>query len=446
MEYRKFGTKDQIGFWFGDMAGSFVNLYFDSFFLLFCTYVLAIDPKFMATMFLGARLFDAFNDPVIGSLPDRFKLGKTRDKYKPYIKLFMLPLALSAILGFWNVSGMSIGAKHVWVVLTYVLYGVSYTGTSMPFGAMASVVTENPVERTKLSRARAFGGMAIGYGYLSLIPQFIWDKNNNPIANSYLIFGVVSAIGCIICYNVLFKFTQERLYSEPKKSEYSYMTVIKGVLKNRAMLGIMLASVGSLIQITGNSQFGGIMFREFYNMPKALTLSTLGSLPIYFIMFPLVPKYAAKWGKKKLLLRMLFVNLLISIFLFVVTVENVYLYIFLYIISSVGQATFIMLVWAFVTDAIDYAEYITGIKAEGSLYSIYTFSRKIGSTIASVGVSSILSAIGFVSGATSQTPEVVESIRLLGTGVPVIAVILEIVGIAFVWNFNKEYKELKDIK
>ena len=54
-----------------------------------------------------------------------------------------------------------------------------------------------------------------------------------------------------------------------------------------------------------------------------------------------------------------------------------------------------MLVWAFVTDAIDHHQFITGKRNDGSLYSIYTFSRKIGSTPASVGISGILAAIGF---------------------------------------------------
>src|SRR5690606_17440435 len=99
--------------------------------------ILNINPAFMATMFLGARLFDAFNDPFIGSFPDRWKIGKSGDKFKPYIKIAMWPLALSGILGFLNVSSWPVTAKHVWVVFTYILYGISYTGTSMPFGSMA---------------------------------------------------------------------------------------------------------------------------------------------------------------------------------------------------------------------------------------------------------------------------------------------------------------------
>ena len=183
------------------------------------------------------------------------------------------------------------------------------------------------------------------------------------------------------------------------------------------------------------------MYREYYNAPRALQMATLGCIPLSFLLFPVVPKLSVRFGKRNFLLGALFFNLLISGFLFLVPVANVNLYILLYIISNIGQTTFTMLVWAFVTDAIDYNEYRTGQRNDGSLYSIYTFSRKIGSTVASVGVSGILAAIGFVSTAATQTPEVVANIRLLGTGVPLLAVVLEIIGMGLIWNLIKADSE-----
>ena len=74
---RPFSAKDSWGYVFGDMAGSFVNLYVDAYFLTFCTYCLGISAKWMAGLFLIARLWDAINDPIIGSFPDRWHLGKS---------------------------------------------------------------------------------------------------------------------------------------------------------------------------------------------------------------------------------------------------------------------------------------------------------------------------------------------------------------------------------
>lgn len=210
---REFGSRDQIGYIFGDMAGSFVNLTFDAFFLLFTTYVLNVNPKFMSALFLFARLFDAINDPLIGSLPDRYKLGKSKDKFKPYIKLFMWPLALSIIMGFADINGLDIN-KKIWVSIAYILYGVSYTGTSMPFGAMASVITKKPNERAKLSAARAIGGTIVGYGFLGIIPLFIWYPDKSPNAKGYMLVSLMAAVLCIVSYLILCKLTTERYSNE----------------------------------------------------------------------------------------------------------------------------------------------------------------------------------------------------------------------------------------
>lgn len=88
----------------------------DAYFLTFCTYVLGISPAWMGSLFLFARLWDAINDPIMGSFPDRWMIGKSGDKFKPWIKIFMVPLALSGILCFMNVPLEGV-ALHAYVHL-----------------------------------------------------------------------------------------------------------------------------------------------------------------------------------------------------------------------------------------------------------------------------------------------------------------------------------------
>ena len=83
----KVSIKEQIGYFCGDFGGSLVNLYISAFYLTFCTYVLGISPAWMAALFLFARIWDAINDPMIGSLPDRFKIGNGSDRFKPWVMI-----------------------------------------------------------------------------------------------------------------------------------------------------------------------------------------------------------------------------------------------------------------------------------------------------------------------------------------------------------------------
>ena len=397
-EIRKFGIRDQIGYVCGDMAGSFVNLYVDAFFLTFCTYVLGIKAAWMGSMFLFARLWDAFNDPMIGSFPDRWQIGKSGDKFKPYIKIAMIPLAISGLLCFADVSSWGSLAKHVWVVFAYIVYGMSYTGTSMPFGSMASVVTNDPIERTKLSRARSIGGTIVGIGAISLVPQFVFNKAGEVVPSGFFKVAVVFGILSMICYCLLLHFTTERVRQPKVEGEkFNYGKVLKSVFKNRPMLGF----------------------------------------------FPLIPKLSQKYGKRNVILVCSGYNLVISLILFMMPIQNVYLFLVINTLATSGQTAFTMLIWAFVTDCIDYHEYQTGERSDGSLYSIYTFSRKIGSTLASTIASFSLGAIGYISGIEAQTAAVAGHIRSLCTFIPVATCVLELLGIGLVYNLtNKKTTEM----
>lgn len=441
---RKFSIKDQFCYALGDTGGSFVNLYVDSYFMVFCTYVLHISPFFMGTLFFVARLWDAVNDPLIGSLPDRWLIGKSGDRFKPYIKVFMLPLALAGVLCFLDVSSWGDLAKHIWVCFAYILYGMCYTGTSMPYGSLVSVVTADPVERTKLSRARSVGGMAVGI-FLAFVPQFIWtidaDGLQQPVAHAFLIVAVLFGIGSLVSYSIMLSGTVERVKYEPAKSGYSYKRVLQGVFKNRPLIGAMVATLGSMIIITGMSQFGSFLYKEYYHYPQIMTIVSLVSMPIALILFPLVPSLVKRFGKRNTLLYPCIVSLIMAIILFFVPIPNVWLFFALNIVASFGNSIFVMLVWALVTDCLDYQEYITNERADGSVYSIFTFARKLGNTFASTLCSYALGWIGYDQALTTQTTEIAGRIRYLYTAIPLTGGILLVVGLGLIYNLSKEDTE-----
>lgn len=448
-QIRPFGVKDEIGYVFGDMAGSFVNLFVDAYFLIFCTNVLGISAGWMGTLFLVARLWDAINDPIMGSFPDRWMIGKSGDKFKPWIKIFMLPLALSGVLCFFNVPLEGV-ALHAYVAFAYVLYGMSYTGTSMPFGAMASVVSDDPIQRSKLSRARSIGGTIVGIVGLSIVPVVCFDKQSNILPERFTLIAVIFGVLSIISYFVLLNFTQERIRQNSEKAEkFNYGKVLKATVHNRPLIGVMVATLGSMLFITGSNQVRSYIFKEYYARTDVMSIISLATIPILVICFPLVPKLVAKFGKKATLMAAIVSSTIFSVIPVVMEIKNVYIYSALVVLGTIGQTVFTMLIWALVTDCLDYSEWKFNERSDGSMYSLYTFSRKIGSTIASTGVSFGLAAIGFVSGSNVvQTAEAVNGIYFLVNIIPVVTCILELVGVGLIFNLNKEtteqmYAELK---
>ena len=448
-QIRPFGVKDEIGYVFGDMAGSFVNLFVDAYFLIFCTNVLGISAGWMGTLFLVARLWDAINDPIMGSFPDRWMIGKSGDKFKPWIKIFMLPLALSGVLCFFNVPLEGI-ALHAYVAFAYVLYGMSYTGTSMSFGAMASVVSDDPIQRSKLSRARSIGGTIVGIVGLSIVPVVCFDKQSNILPERFTLIAVIFGVLSIISYFVLLNFTQERIRQNSEKAEkFNYGKVLKATVHNRPLIGVMVATLGSMLFITGSNQVRSYIFKEYYARTDVMSIISLATIPILVICFPLVPKLVAKFGKKATLMAAIVSSTIFSVIPVVMEIKNVYMYSALVVLGTIGQTVFTMLIWALVTDCLDYSEWKFNERSDGSMYSLYTFSRKIGSTIASTGVSFGLAAIGFVSGSNVvQTAEAVNGIYFLVNIIPVVTCALELIGVGLIFNLNKEtteqmYAELK---
>ena len=435
---RSFSAKDSWGYVFGDMAGSFVNLYVDAYFLTFCTYCLGIDAMWMSGLFLFARLWDAVNDPIIGSFPDIWHLGKSKDKFTPWIKLFMIPLALSGVLCFFKVPFEGI-ALHAFVAFAYIFFGMSYTGTSMPFGAMANVVTVDPVERSKLSRARSVGGGLVGAVALGMVPVICY-KDNQPIPERFTMLAIIFGICSIISYLLLCTLTKERVREEKREGEkFEFVKVLKMVLKNRPLIGVMVATIGSMLVITGSSQTYGYIYKEVYGNAALATISMACSMPFMIVVFPLIPKMVKKFGKRDVILYTAALSFIFSVVRLFIYIENVWVYTALNIMTLLGQTAFTMLIWALVSDCLDYSEWKTGFRSDGSMYSMYTFSRKIGSTIASSGLAFSLGLVGYVSGENVvQTAEAVKGIYYVCNAIPTICYGLILVGIGLIFNLDKK--------
>ena len=435
----KFGVKDQIGYVCGDMAGSFVNLFVDAYFLTFCTYALGIKATWMAGLFLAARLWDAVNDPIIGSFPDRWRLGKSGDKFTPWIKLFMIPLALSGVLCFSNVPFEGV-MLHAWVAFVYIFFGMSYTGTSMPFGAMANVVSLDPIDRSKLSRARSIGGGLVGAVALGAVPVLCFDENENILPERFTLLAVVFGICCIICYLVLCTFTRERVRVAVAEGEkFEFKKVFKAVLKNRPLIGVMIATIGSMLTITGSSQTYSYIYKEVYHNTDMILISTMAAMPFMVVVFPLIPKLVKKYGKRNVILITSAISFAFSMIKVVFYIENVVIFTALNILSMIGQTAFTMLIWALVSDCLDYSEWKTGFRSDGSMYSMYTFSRKIGSTVASTGIAASLGLVGYVEGLNVvQTPEAVRGTYYVCNIIPALCYALQLIGIGLIFNLDKK--------
>ena len=146
-----------------------------------------------------------------------------------------------------------------------------------------------------------------------------------------------------------------------------------------------------------------------------------------------------KFGKRDVILYTAVLSFVFSAVRMLIYIENVWVYTVLNIMTLLGQTAFTMLIWALVSDCLDYSEWKTGFRSDGSMYSMYTFSRKIGSTIASTGIAAGLGMVGYVSGENVvQTAEAVRGIYYLCNAIPTICYALILIGIGLIFNLDKK--------
>ena len=398
----KIGIKEAAGYTIAEAGNMFNLTYISSFLKVFLTDVIGISAGKTGTMFMVTRIWDCINDPIWGAMVAK-KAPNKNGKFRPYLKWVAFPLALSTLLCFapYHKTGWSAGVLLLIAYLTYTFYGMMYTGMNIPFGSLASVITDDPQGRTLLSTFRSIGSGIGGAVVLFIAPMFIYNNvtvNGKEVqeadGNKMFIFGVAMGLLSLIFYLWGYKSTKERVPSEPDP-KVDFKATYLGLLKSRPFVTVALAGV----LISGQLQFGSFNAYLYKNYFENTSLSMLGTVCTYLptvILLPFIGKLSAKYGKKELCGKATIVSAIAAVALAFVANNQSFLNmldpvngrlpwpLFMITLFVIGMGyTFVSLTcWAVVMDVIDYQEYATGIRNESAVYAVYTFSRKLGQTIA----------------------------------------------------------------
>ncbi|MCL2106221.1 MAG: MFS transporter, partial [Oscillospiraceae bacterium] len=168
--------RDKIGYALGDMGGLFFFGTVGSFLQMFYTDVLRLSMGSIMALFLFARVWDAVNDPIWGAVIDRRQAGR-HGKFRPYLRSVSLPLAVSGVLMFTYIPALGAAQRLVFAYVTYIMYGMLYTGVNIPYGSMASVITDDGHERSQLSVFRSLGAGLGGLPAQVLLPLFVFSAS-----------------------------------------------------------------------------------------------------------------------------------------------------------------------------------------------------------------------------------------------------------------------------
>ena len=443
---KPFGNGDKIGYMLGDFGNSLLFNFIGSYLLVFYTDAFGISAAAVGTLMVISRVWDAINDPIMGVIVDKRKAGKN-GKFRPYLKYMGIPLGIFTILTFLVIPNMPESMKLPYAYITYIGFGMAYTAINIPYGSLASVMTTDPVERTSLSTWRNLAATFSMILLMVLTPKLIFDAQGAVSVKGFVIAAVVYAIIANIAYQLSYKMTTERVVHEVKENQQksNLLETIKTLGKNRALIGLILGSLGTLTAVFLPSSLNAYLFKDYFQAPGLLGLGGMVGMVGTFIALPLTTKLVAKFGKKNVSTY----SLIISIAAYAVMVffpsKNPYIYMGLSVVSGVGAGFYNMIVWALVGDVIDYQEYISGKREEGTVYAAYSLARKLVQAIVGSIGGFALAAIGYQSGVATQTTEVAESIRMIITVIPLIGFVFGFITMKTVYNLsNKKLEEINN--
>lgn len=388
-EARPFGWRDKIGYMFGDFGNDFTFIFASLFLMVFYTKVLGIRAELVGLLFVVARLVDAVTDITMGRIVDRVKPG-TDGRFKPWIRRMCGPVAFASFLMYQSgVANASMTVKVVYMFATYILWGsICYTAINIPYGSMASVISEDGEDRASLSTFRSIGAAlaSLVIGVVAPLLVYTTDANGNQIVEGgrmTMIAGIFS-LGAIICYLICYFLTTERVQVAPGEAgeRVGILGTLKRLVSDRALLGIILAAILLLLASLLTQSINQYVFLDYFKDKTGISaMSAIGIIPS-LILAPFVLPITRKFGKKEASAVGCLIAGAASILLYFLHVKSMWVFIAISTLGYVGFGFFNLVIWSFITDVIDDQEVKTGKREDGTIYAIYSFARKFGQAVA----------------------------------------------------------------
>lgn len=404
----KLSFLERLGYGLGTAGEQFPNFLVQTFLFAYFNVVVGLNAGIIATIMLIARVWDAINDPMMGVIADH---TRTRwGSYRPWAFFATIPMGVFLVLTFTNV-GLTGGAKVIYCAAMYILFGMSNTASLIPLGSMANVLTNDNQERAVLGSFREFGSsignLAGSIAVPAIVTAFI--QSGMGEAKGYQMTAIVLSILCFIMLAITFFTTKERI--EPPKNQGSFLSSLKVLKGNIPGICIILffffITTAIITRQMFNTYYGNFVLGDA-NLGNSL-LMVMSIAPFFILYF--IPKISARFGKKFQLLLGCGIVVIGGV-LFLLAGTNGPLNLAASFVVGLGQVLTFSGVWSIIPDTADYGEYINGVHAPGSMYSIANFGLKMGMTLASSLMGIGLTMAGFDETALVQAAGVADGLRI----------------------------------
>lgn len=396
--------KEKIAYGLGDVGNNFLFDLGQIYLLKFYTDVLGLPAVWAGSIFLVTKIFDAFADITVGTYIDSRKDEGKLGKFRPLMIYGLLPLALLTVVCFSN-PNFSITGKLIFAYAAYILFGLAYSVVNIPFGSMASVMTQDPMERSSLAAFRQAGsnlGLLITtVAFMPIVLMFSDESTGYFVAASvFAVAGVLATLYCAL--NIKEHVKVDR---GPKKRVH-LDKAFRSIAKNTPLLILCLVNLFTFSAFNVKLAVQVYYCQYILNDMSILPYMGFFSIGCVFIGVLLVTRMVKLLGGRKQTYIFGCAVWAVGDLINYVFVTSPTMFIVFSCVAFFGSAFVNSLNWALVADAVEYGEFKTGVRAEGIVYSFFTFFRKCSQAVAGFVPGLVLTMVGYV-------PNVVQSASAL---------------------------------
>lgn len=444
--FRKFGMRDNFAYAAGDF-GCNMSFALKGTMALFWTQFMQMDSVIYAGLLLLCQIWDAINDPLIGSIVDADKRHYKRNKFLAYVWFGSIGLVVAGALCFVPLPGAPVWAKNIIFVCGYVLWDAFYTVANVPYGSLLSLISDDPGDRASLSAWRSVGSLVGNMATMAILPMLIYDENNNIMGERVFVIALLMGVLAFFAFQFMIRNTVIRVDVDVKVSEkkqkFNVISAMKNFVKNRPAVGATLAAMGMFLGMQGATTATQVMFQSYFHNAKISGIVGLFSLIPIVLFTPLARKMVVKFGKKELSVFGSLCSIGACILMLVLPItpdgKGIMIFVLCMLINSLGMGIYSTVSWSLMGDAIDYNEWKNGVREEGTVYSLHSFFRKLAQGFGPSIALLLMVALGYVEADKgNQTFEVALNMRYLVAAMYLVSAILQFVGLALVYNLDKK--------
>lgn len=432
----KLKLSEKLGYGLGAIGKDMVYALVATFYLKFATDVLGVAPAFMGLLFFIARIWDAFNDPIMGAIVDN---TKTRwGKFRPWIFLGTLLNAVVLIALFY-VPSFKPPALMLWASITYILWGMTYTIMDIPYWSLIPALSEDEKERNVISTIprifAAVGNLAANVFSLSMIAKL----GRGDEARGYLAWATAVAGIFLISSLITTVFVKEKLVVVQENS-FSFKKLFRTLFSNDQLLVIVGSMVFFQTTIYLTTSLALYWFEYDLGNRDLFSLFALIAGAGQVLAMALFPLIAGKMGRHGVFRLAVVFGIAGYVLLFLAGIifgENILPLGIAGLIVFMGLGASNVLTSVMLADAVDYGEYKLGHRNESLIFSMQTFLVKFASALSGLIAGIGLTLIGYQP-SMAQTAKTLVGLRILMFAVPPIFLIAAAVVYQFFFRLNSK--------